>query len=122
MKVLVLGLVLFALICGFCLWSGTDLSRRFERVIAPIEQASAALEQGRTEQARRLGAEAFRLWEKNYPHLAVFLDHNDIDDVTLAFASLEGAQDEDLPSSYQALLTMLKNLAEADLILPHNLL
>lgn len=122
MKYLVLGLMFLVLLWGFCLWSGSEVTRRFDGVIAPIEQACSLAENGDTDRARSLTDLAFSSWETDYPQLAAFLDHNDLDDISLAFASLADAQEADYLPACRSLLSMLKNLAEADLLLPHNLL
>ena len=122
MKYLIFGLALLLTLGVFCCGSGKVLSRHFSEVIAPLEQSVSAAEQGQTAQARALADRAFSAWEQDYRLLAAFLDHNDIDDVTLAFASLRDAPEEDFLSSCRALLAMLTNLEEADLLLPHNLL
>lgn len=122
MKYLFFGLALLLALGVFCYASGEALSGRFANVIAPLERSVDAAVQGQNAQAKSLADAAFSAWEGNYRLLAAFLDHNDIDDVTLAFASLRDAPEEDFLSSCRALLAMLNNLEEADLLLAHNLL
>lgn len=120
MKYLLFGLGLLGLLLGFSLWSGGLTGQRFANVIAPLEQACSVAEEAPV-QARQLANKASDSWEQSYRCLAAFLDHNDIDDISLAFASLADAQDGDFLPACKSLLSMLRNLAAADLLTAHNL-
>lgn len=122
MKYLILGLLLLGLILGFCLWTGGLLGRDFSEVETPLELACDAASRGDSARARALAEQAASAWECRYRRFAALLDHSDIDKISLAFVALADTPDPDWPSACKSLLSMLRNLEQADLPQLHNLL
>ena len=122
MKYLFLGLLLLAVLLAFCLWLGTDVSRRLGAVIAPVEQAVRKAETGNLSAARERVAAAGRIWSKHREALAASMDHNAVDAVSLSFAALSEAADEDVLPQCRTLLLVLQNLRQSDHLTVENLL
>ena len=122
MKYLLAGLVLLALILGFCLWSDGVLARDLSAVTTPLELACDAAARGDPVRARSLADQAADAWKSDYRRFAALLDHSVVDEISLAFTALADTPDPDWPSACKSLLFMLRNLEEADLPQLHNLL
>ena len=122
MKYLFVGLLLLALLLAFCLWSGSALARKLNLVIGPMQQAVSKAEQGQTAAARERVVAARRIWQQHSKTLAASLDHSALDAITLAFAALQDAPNQDLLPQCRTLLLLLQNLKESDSLTIQNLL
>lgn len=122
MKYLLTGLALLALILGICLWTGNLLGRDFSAVETPLGQACEACARGETQRARALASQAASAWESRQQRFAAFLDHSDIDEISLGFVALADTPDPDWTPACKSLLSMLRNLKQADLPFWYNLL
>ena len=94
--------VLVALLLG-ALWNTQRLETDAQQIIALLEQAQAASEEGNNESALALTKKAQAYWEVRSPGFFAILDHQPVDEVSLCFCdALEYLADRETGGEYSA--------------------
>ena len=120
MRRLFLGLLLLALLAGFCLWANGAIHARLDRVSDLVTQARTAAREGHMEQAADLARQAQDRWHKALPLLSALLHHQSLEELTLALSDLCLAPG-DFAARSTAVLLRLRRLADFDALAPENL-
>ncbi len=122
MKYLYWGVAILALTLAVCVLSGLALNRRTDEVISPLTQAIEATEAGRATAAQGFAQQAHAQWQRHLNFFTSYLCHDETDEITIGFARLEQASEDEFAPTCNELLVRLQHISQMDLPLWANIL
>ncbi len=107
---LAISLVLLAVTIGAGLWSAGEARILSDRYISAAEELRIMAEASDWQRAGETAAAYIASWEESVPWLQILINHEDIDDVTLALERLQaGIEAQEQGPCYEACAELKEN-------------
>ncbi len=107
---LVISLVLLALALGVGVWEGKQTESLSQRYVSAAEELRIMAEKSDWQRAAETVSAYMADWKDITPWLQILINHDDIDDVTLALTRLQAAiAAEEQPACYEICAELREN-------------